>query len=171
MTEGSKVTGMKGKKKLPELPLALQSRDAGVGSARAQPPAPESPLSSVGCASARSHAGPRGDGTGPDGTRGPSRGGGQFRSPHSTAAPGRPFLPRLPPAPPLAAGRATLHPAASSARRGGTGRSARTSVAKRGVPRGAETFLQIAAAERPWRTDPGPGLCPPTPPVEEERRG
>ena len=33
---------MKGKKKLPELPLALQSRDAGVGSARAQPPAPES---------------------------------------------------------------------------------------------------------------------------------
>ena len=96
MTEGSKVTGMKGKKKLPELPLALQSRDAGVGSARAQPPAPESRSRPWGlCQVPRGTEGRTGRARMARVTRFAMGGGGEaVQEPVSTAAPGRPFLPR-----------------------------------------------------------------------------
>ena len=68
---------MKGKKKLPELPLALQSRDAGVGSARAQPPAPESRSRPWGVTLPGPTRDRGEDGTGPDGTRDPICDGGR----------------------------------------------------------------------------------------------
>lgn len=149
---GAKVIGMKGEKKLPEPALhSLQSRGARAGDARAQPPA----LLSVGCDSASRPTRDPGDDKGkaeggpdgPDGTRDQSGGSSAALYPHQLQAGNS--SPYLPPAVPLPAGCATLHPVCPL--RAAAGVPARKSVAKRGVPKGAETFLQIGAAQRGQR--------------------
>lgn len=100
----------------------------------------------------------RADDSGPDWTRDPSRGFSVAPIPQplgagcsSPPAPANPFPALGLRDPPLAV---------SPARRGATRSSARMSVAERGVAKGAETFLQIGAAERPCGTDTGPRLLP-----------
>lgn len=145
---------MKGTKKRPEPALrSLQSRGARVGDARAQPSALGAPLLSVGCDPA----------DGPTRDRGDDRGEGRGRTRRArmgrvtrVGVPRQPFphtssrrvipSPHLPPAAPLLAGRATLHPGRPL--RAAAGVPARRSVTKRGDPKGAETFLQIGAAQR-----------------------
>lgn len=87
---------------------------------------------------------PRVDQTGPDGTRDQRGGSSAALSPRQLPAGNS--SPYLPPAVPLPAGRATLPPVCPL--RAAAGVPARKSVAKRGVPKGAETFLQIGAAQR-----------------------
>ena len=99
-------------------------------------------------------------------------GGGElFRSPYPPRLRAGRSSRGLLPAPPLSVGRATLHPAASSARRGGTGRSARTSVAKRGFPKGAETFLQILQPRGRGEQTLAPGFARQHPPWKKRGGG